>query len=186
MRVQKWRSFSELLPLDLFAEGVGAPTAKAIVSETRPPCNLGRAGFLLAGENTFSKCRSKLGHLKKCPLVFKSNPCLKFNTPKFLVNGKKIFCENFCRPAPLTKNFFGVFFISQGLAFKKLLRPFFYFYFFSGPKSHEKFLTRFEIIAQNCAMRTYEFLILLCKILRNSRALIFIFAPQDARVSQKF
>lgn len=120
MRVQKWRSFSELLPLDLFAEGVGAPTAKAIVSETRPPCNLGRAGFLLAGENTFSKC----------PLVFKSNPCLKFNTPKFLVNGKKIFCENFCRPAPLTKNFFGVFFISQGLAFKKLLRRFFIFNFF--------------------------------------------------------
>ena len=49
MLIQKWRSFSELQPLDLFAEGVGTPTAKAIIAETRPPCNLtGRAGFLFA------------------------------------------------------------------------------------------------------------------------------------------
>jgi hypothetical protein len=106
MRVQKWRSFSELLPLDLFAEGVGAPTAKAIVSETRPPCNLGRAGFLLAGENTFSKCRSKLGHLKKCPLVFKSNPCWQNNTPKFLVKGSKNFLKIFPALPALDEKFF--------------------------------------------------------------------------------
>lgn len=133
MLIQKWRSSSELQPLDLFAEGVGTPTAKAIIAETRPPCNLpGRAGFLFRGESAFSKWHSKLGHLKKCPLVFKSNPCWQNNTPKFLVKGEKIFCENFCRPAPLTKNFFGVFKICQGLAFKKLLRRFFIFKFFSA------------------------------------------------------
>ena len=71
MLIQKWRSSSELQPLDLFAEGVGTPTAKAIIAETRPPCNLpGRAGFLFQGESAFSKWHSKLGHFSKWQTCF--------------------------------------------------------------------------------------------------------------------